>query len=140
MGSLGAGSPRVGAQIAQRLHPQQCCRASRTLWRARFLQGQGPGAGAPIQSLTCSGVSILVPGAGTYARVCADHGSSIRPDPGREGRSCGPASQVGRPHPFSLGSSAPRVAVCFPAFEAPCLGLLCSDIGSPLRASDTLHF
>ncbi|KAJ1189218.1 hypothetical protein NDU88_005968 [Pleurodeles waltl] len=64
MGSFGAGSPRVGAQRARQLRPNSAAEPIDPPAGA-VPQGQGPGAGAPIQSLTCSGTSVLISGAGT---------------------------------------------------------------------------
>ncbi|KAJ1218804.1 hypothetical protein NDU88_006376 [Pleurodeles waltl] len=80
------------------------------------------------------------PGSRDVPRVRGDHGSSLRPDPGSKGRSCGPATRAGGPRPFSLGSAAPRVAARSPACGAHCLGLVRSDVGAPLRSSGALHF
>ncbi|KAJ1093023.1 hypothetical protein NDU88_006133 [Pleurodeles waltl] len=49
------------------------------------LQGQGPGAGAPVQSITCSGVGILIPGAGTVHERVEITASASVPVPAAKG-------------------------------------------------------
>ncbi|KAJ1114398.1 hypothetical protein NDU88_002636 [Pleurodeles waltl] len=90
------------------------------------------------RSLTCSGVSVLFPAAGSSPDRAGNAPPASVSAPDR--RHHVPAAQAGRPRPPRLGSASLGVAAHSLMSEVPQPELVRGDVGAPLRAGGASHF